>query len=186
LRDFFTRSTPPFTRVLLIESGSRRLFDMLVPGLFDIYGDQLELDLVTCFAGTPQGFRGGAVYNVNDYRGRAEQKRLYRELSARNYLIAGIICSGEPILTKWKWVLAGGLKSKVFVLNENCDYFWIDYGHTRTMTHFMLFRMGLTGASAISTIARLIAFPFMLAYLILYAGFVHLRRKLRGRKLRTL
>jgi hypothetical protein len=47
------------------------------------------------------------------------------------------------------------------------------------MLHFMLFRMGLTGAAAIPTIARLLAFPLMLGYMILYAGFVHLRRKLR-------
>jgi hypothetical protein len=47
------------------------------------------------------------------------------------------------------------------------------------MLHFMLFRAGLTGGAAIPTIARLIFFPVMLAYLMVYAGFVHLRRKLR-------
>ena len=179
MRDFFTRRTPPFTKVLLIESGSRRLYDMLVPGLFDLYGEQLQVDLVTCFAGAPAGFRGGTIFNVNDYRGGAGRKRLYAELGARQYTIAGIICSGEPIMTKWKWVLAARLRAKVFVLNENCDYFWMHWERRGMMLHFMLFRMGLTGAAAIPTIARLLAFPLMLGYLILYAGFVHLRRKLR-------
>jgi hypothetical protein len=186
LRDFFTRRTPPFTRVLLIESGSRRLFDALVPGLYDLYGDQLQLDLLTCYAGVPAGFRDGIVFNVNDYRGRAARKRLYAELAAREYTIAGIICAAEPIMTKWKWVLAARLRSKIFALNENCDYFWLDFSHSGTIFNFALYRMGLTGASAIPTIARLLFFPVMLAYLIFYAGFVHLRRKLRGRKLRTL
>jgi hypothetical protein len=179
LRDFFTRRVPPFTRVVLIESGSRRLYDMLIPGLYDLYGDQLVVDLVTCFAGVPAGFRDGVVFNVNDYRGAAARKRLYAELAARQYTIAGIICSGEPIMTKWKWVLVARLNAKVFVLNENCDYFWMHYERWRMMLHFMLFRMGLTGAAAIPTIARLLFFPVMLLYLILYAGFVHLRRKLR-------
>jgi hypothetical protein len=44
------------------------------------------------------------------------------------------------------------------------------------MLHFILFRAGLTGAAAIPTIARLLFFPLSLAYLLLYAAFVHLRR----------
>jgi hypothetical protein len=47
------------------------------------------------------------------------------------------------------------------------------------MAHFMLFRAGLTGAAALPTIARLLFFPLTLAYLLLYAGAVHLRRRIR-------
>jgi hypothetical protein len=164
--------------VLLIESGARRLYDGLIPGLYAMYGEQLEIDLVTCFGGVPEGFRG-EVFRVTDYSGRAGRKRLYGELAARRYPIAGMICSGEPIMTKWKWVLAARLRSKVFALNENADYFWLDLPHWRVMLHFALFRAGLTGAAAIPTIARLVFFPVTLTYLLLYAGFVHLRRKLR-------
>jgi hypothetical protein len=178
LRYFFSRGNPPFTKVLLIESGSRRLFDDLIAGLYQTYGDQLEMDLVTCFAGVPEGFRG-AVYRVTDYRGGAGRRRLYEELAARGYPILGVICSGEPIMTKWKWMLAARLPSKVFVLNENSDYFWLDWGHWRVMLHFVLFRAGLTGAAAIPTIGRLLFFPVTLAYLILYACVVHLRRRIR-------
>lgn len=164
--------------MLLIESGSRRLFDGLIPGLLAMYGEQLEIDLVTCFAGVPEGFKG-QVYRVGDYAGRAGRKRLYAELAARKYPIAGVICSGEAIMTKWKWALAGRLRSKLFILNENADYFWFDWSHWRIMLHFMLFRAGLTGSAAIPTIARLLFFPVSLAYLLLYAGAVHLRRRLR-------
>ena len=82
-------------------------------------------------------------------------------------------------MTKWKWALAGRLRSKLFILNENADYFWFDWSHWRIMLHFMLFRAGLTGSAAIPTIARLLFFPVSLAYLLLYAGAVHLRRRLR-------
>ncbi len=138
----------------------------------------MDADLLTCFAEAPDGFRG-RVFNVNDYRGRDARGRLYAELAARDYNAAGIICSGEPLLAKWKWVLGAKLKSKLFIVNENCDYFCVDWAHTRMLLHFALFRMGLTGAAAIPTIARLLFFPFVLAYLIAYAGIVHLRRKLR-------
>jgi hypothetical protein len=178
LRHFFTRGNPPFTKVLLIESGSRRLFDDLIAGLHETYGDDLPIDLVTCYAGVPQGFNG-KVFRVADYQGSAARKRLYAELAAEQYPIAGIICSAEPIMTKWKWVLAAKLPSKVFVLNENGDYFWLDWSHANTILHFALYRAGLTGASAIPTIARLLFFPLTLIYLLLYAAFVHLRRKLR-------
>jgi hypothetical protein len=178
LRYFFRRGHPPFTKVLLIESGSRRLFDGFIAGLYETYGEQLEIGLVTCFAGVPEGFRG-EVFRVTDYQGRAGRKRLYAELAARQYPIAGMICSGESIMTKWKWSLAARLRSKIFALNENADYFWFDWSHSRVILHFALYRAGLTGSAAVPTIARLVFFPLTLAYLLLYAGFVHLRRKLR-------
>jgi hypothetical protein len=178
VRHFFTSRTPPFTRALLIESGSRRLLDSLVPSLYQFYGEALEIDLVTCFAGVPEGFRG-TVYRVADYSGRAGRKRLYAELVSRGYPILGMICSGESIMTKWKWALAARVPAKVFALNENGDYFWVDWSHWRVILHFALFRAGLTGAAAIPTIARLVFFPVSLAYLLTYAGLVHLRRKLR-------
>lgn len=178
MRHFFTRGNPPFTKVLLIESGARRLFDDLIAGLYETYGEQLEIDLVTCYAGVPQGFRG-KVFRVTDYPGSKSRKRLYTELAAEQYPIAGIICSGEPIMTKWKWVLAAKVPAKFFVLNENGDYFWIDWGHWRMMANFALYRAGMTGAATIPTIGRLLFFPVTLTYLLLYAAFVHVRRKLR-------
>jgi hypothetical protein len=181
LRYFFSRHTPPFTRVLLIESGSRDLFDDLIPGLREIYGDEMRLDLVTCYAGVPKGFRenAGEVYRVTDYAGREGRRRLYRILRGNRYTVAGIICSGEPIMTKWKWALAARVPAKFFVLNENGDYFWCDWSHWRTIRHFAAFRLGLTGASGIRTLARLAVFPLALLYLIGYAAFVHLRRWMR-------
>jgi hypothetical protein len=178
VRYFFSRGIPPFTRALLIESGSRRLLDSLVPSLYRFYGDQLEIDLVTCFAGLPEGFRG-KVYRIADYSGRAGRKRLYAELISQGYPIVGMICSGESIMTKWKWMLAARVPGKVFVLNENGDRFWLDHGHLAIIRYFILFRAGLTGSGAVRTLARVVLFPFSLLYLILYAAAVHLRRSLR-------
>lgn len=177
MRRFFRRHIPPLTKVLLVESGSRHLFDTLIPKLLQIYGEGFEVDLVTCFAGVPQGFRG-TVYRVTDYTEPSSRAQLLAQLKAKNYDAIGIICAAEPIMTKWKWWLAAKIPAKLFIVNENCDFFWADIGQWRLILHFMLFRAGLTGAAAVPAIARLLFFPVTLGFLLLYAGTVHLRRKL--------
>jgi hypothetical protein len=112
--------------------------------------------------------------------GRAGRKRLYAELDAQGYNIAGMVCSAQPIMTKWKWMLAARLPAKVFVLNENGDYFWLDHAHFSVIRHFVLYRAGLAGAGAVRTLARLFLFPFTVLYLLLYAAAVHSRRAGRG------
>jgi hypothetical protein len=180
MRHFFTRAVPPFSRVLLVESGSRHLFENLLPVLYQNHPEMI-CDLITCYGGAPQQFRPeqGAIYRVGDYPAGPARQRLYQELGAKSYSIVGIICSAEPIMTKWKWMLAARLPGKVFVLNENGDYFFTDYGHLATIRYFILFRAGLTGSGAVRTLARVVLFPFSLLYLILYALTVHFRRILR-------
>jgi hypothetical protein len=180
---FLRRRVPPFQRVLLVESGSRELFEALLPGLYKLY-PQSNIDLVTCYAGTPAGYLSerGDVFRVGDYAGRAGRKRLYPELRARRHDVIGIICSGEPVMTKWKWALAWHVPAKLFILNENGDYFWVDRAHFDSIRHFIAFRAGLSGAGAVPAIARLLLFPFTLLYLAAWAAAVHARRYLRLRR----
>jgi len=177
VRYFLRRRQPEVSRILLVESGSRRLIEHVLPGLRRTYGESVPIDLVTCYAGAPAGIH--AVYRVADHRGRDGRRKLYRTLQANRYPIMGIVCSAEPIMTKWKWVLAARLPAKVLVINENGDYFWLDRGHWRAILHFALFRAGLTGSGAARTLGRLLVFPFTLLYLLLYASVVHIRRASR-------
>lgn len=181
MRQFFFRRVPRFYRVLLIESGSRYLFENLLPGMYARHPELKRCDLVTCFPGAPRGFdeARGAIYRTQDYVGRAGRKRLYAELSKRGYDVAGMISSGEPILFKWKWALFLHVPAKYIVLNENGDYFWLDYSNWRTIQHFLLFRAGLSGGDAVATLGRIVLFPFTLTYLLLFAAVVHVRRKVR-------
>jgi hypothetical protein len=164
---------------LLVESGSRSLLEGIIPGIRQTWGTEIPVDLVTCYAGLPQGFspETTTVYRVTDYRGRGGRGKLYRELKRNRYSVMGIICSAEPILAKWKWVLTVRLPAKVFVLNENGDYFWIDYGHWAIIRHFALFRAGLAGPDAVRTLSRLALFPFSLLFLLTYAAAAHLGRQ---------
>ena len=181
MRYFLRRGQPPVTRILLVESGSRHLIEQILPGLRRTFGQSIPIDLVTCFTGAPPGIQ--AAYHVTDHRGSGGRRKLYRTLATERYSILGILCSAEPIMTKWKWSLAARLPAKVFIINENGDYFWLDRSQWRTVLHFALFRAGLTGSGAARTLARLLVFPFTLSYLLLYASTVHIRRAWRRRYL---
>lgn len=186
MRYFFRRRVPAFNRVLLVESGSRAIAERLLPALRRNHGQHITVDLVTCYAGLPQNAPPDtARFQVSDYPGRAGLKRLCDELLARRDPVIGIICSGEPIMTKWKWALAARLPAKVFIVNENGDYFWLDYSNWRITAYVILLRAGLAGPGALRSLARVALFPFTLIFLLLYAGTVHLRRGLRQTETET-
>jgi hypothetical protein len=182
IRRFLFRRLPPFDRVLLVESGSRELLERFLPWLYGAH-PSARVDLVTCYAGVPSAFRsdGGEVFRTYEHVGGGARRRLYEVLQERHYNIICIICSDEPVMTKWKWALTWNVPAKLLILNENGDYFWADRGQFGTICHFIAVRAGLSGAEAVPTIARLLLFPFTLLYLLVYAAAVHLRRRLRLR-----
>ena len=182
MRYFFRQRIPEITRILLVESGSRHLSENVLPLLERNVGRKLRVDLVTCYAGVPAGFAPEPetrVFRVSEYPGAGGLRRLVRELRAEQYPVLAIICSSEPIMTKWKWALVAQLPAKVLVINENGDYFWADYSNWRIIGFFVLLRAGLAGPGAVRSLARLAVFPFTLAFLLLYAATVHLRRAVR-------
>jgi hypothetical protein len=91
----------------------------------------------------------------------------------------GIICSAEPVMFKWKWAVAWKLPAKLFIINESADFYWFDRAHLDLIRQTVLLRSGLAGAGAVRTLARVVSFPFTLAYLLLYASAAHARRALR-------
>ena len=116
MRYFLTGRLPKVNSILLVESGTRGLLEGLIGGLRQAWGDQIPIDLVTCYATLPKGFEphNTRVYRVGDYRGRAARGRLYRELAGNRYALVGIICSGEVVMAKWKWVLASRIPGQAF------------------------------------------------------------------------
>jgi hypothetical protein len=178
---FLRLGFPAAARILLVESGSRHLLEAVLPYLRETFGEQAPVGLVTCYAGLPAGLPEGAgVYHIHNYRGRQGRKRLYRELLASGVSVLVILCSGEPIMTKWKWALALRLPVRLLVVNENGDFFWFDRSNWKIIRHFILFRAGLSGGDAVRTIGQTLLFPFTLAFLLLYAAGIHLRRRLHA------
>ncbi|HEY4359364.1 MAG TPA: hypothetical protein VGN17_00245 [Bryobacteraceae bacterium] len=179
MRYFFHRHLPQTARILLVESGSRHLIEGILPNLRQNFGENVEIDLVTCYPGSPRGL-DGQIFRIADYNGASGRDRLLADLAPRGYQLAGMICAAEPIMTKWKWWLVFRVKAKFFILNENGDYFWFDWQHRHLIAKFAAYRAGLTGSAAVPALARFLMFPLTLTYLILYAGAVHLRRRLRA------
>ncbi|HEY3744500.1 MAG TPA: hypothetical protein VGL53_31875 [Bryobacteraceae bacterium] len=180
MRDVLRTVVPKFRRVLLIESGSRDLLETLIPGIYKAHGPDVLIDVLTCYGGDPAGLAAsGTMYRLSSYGGSDGRRRLVDELRRNDYNVCGMICSSEVIMSRWKWYLAFQVPAKTFVLNENGDYFWLDRAHAGLAWHFLLFRLGLAGAAAIPTLARIITFPVTLGLLIGYAGYVNLRRKMR-------
>jgi hypothetical protein len=151
-----------------------------VPHLRSVCGQDVAIDLLTCFAGLPAGFSPETVvFRVTDYGSSEGRKELVRLLNSRGYSTIGMICSAEPIMTKWKWLIAWRVPAKLFILNENGDYFWVHRENAATIREFFLVRMGLSGVGAIRTIGRLLIFPFSVLFLLLYAFTAHAGRLLR-------
>ena len=63
-------------------------------------------------------------------------------------------------------MIALRLPVKVFVINENGDYFWVNREQSANVREFCLVRMGLSGEGAIRTIGQLLIFPFGLLFLL--------------------
>ena len=181
MKYFFTGRLPEVDSILLVESGSRAVLEKVVPGLRQTWGAGVRIDLVSCYATLPAGMDAETThaYRVGDYRGSEGRGKLYKELRGRRYSLMGIICSEEPLMFKWKWALTARVPAKVFIINENGDYFWLDRMHFKLIRKFVLLRAGLAGSGAVRTLARVISFPFTLLFLLLYATVVHARRALR-------
>ena len=155
-----------------------------LPGLRRTWGGEIPIDLVSCYASLPQGFEAETtrVYRVGDYRGREGRRKLYRELAPKRYSLMGIVCSGEPIMTKWKWALAARVPAKVFVINENGDYFWLD--RLASEAHpavCAVCAQDWRGPARSARWRSVVSFPFTLLYLLLYATAVHTRRALTAK-----
>ncbi|HXJ41914.1 MAG TPA: hypothetical protein VNH18_21740, partial [Bryobacteraceae bacterium] len=130
---------PQGTRILFVESGSRSLAEGVLPGLLGSWAGDYGIDLVTCYGGLPAGLpEGGEVFRVGDYGSPERRQELVRTLRARDYAFVGIICAAEPVMTYWKWFVAWHVPAKVFIVNENCDYFWINRENASVLRKFAL------------------------------------------------
>jgi hypothetical protein len=171
---------PAVQKVLLVESGSRYLIERLIPNLKQVYGEELQIDLCTCFPGTPAGLTQEArVYRTAEFSTPSARTGLYNELRANGYHAIGILCSAEPIMTKWKWMLVYRSNAHAFLINENADYIWFDRLHAAGLAAYAQTRLGFEGSGAVRTLVRIVLMPFSLVYLSLYAVTAHARRAWR-------
>jgi len=165
---------PENTRILLVESGTRELLEKAIPSIRTFWGGITPpIDVLTCFPGVPEGIGDdGEIYRVTDYPG-PERKRLLRELKGKGYAVMGLVCSEEPILFKWKCLIAASVPAKLLVINESGDCFWADRNNWTAIRQFIASRSGITGATVLRSILQTAALPVTFLWLVFFTAGAH-------------
>lgn len=177
---FLSRWSPEFDRVLLIESGARTAADQFLQTLY-CEEQPDRVDVLTCYGDAPAAFDPGKgrVYLTQQAAEPTARKRLFQELAASRYSAVCVLCTGDPIMTKWKWMVAFRIPAKLMIVNENADTFWLDRGHVGKARRMLQERMGLHRITPLRILSQTLRFPFTLIALLAYAAFMHTRRRLR-------
>ena len=174
MRGFLTRNAPPVTRILLVESGPRELGQKAIGRLQAVFPDA-SIDVLCCISTVPEGVE--RAWRVQDHSGG--RWGLLRELRRERHPVAAVLMGDDGIMGPWRWATLAALPAKFLIVNENADFFWLDRGHLGPLTQFLQRRSGLGEDSVLRTLWRVLAFPFVLSYLLFYAAYVHAVRWIR-------
>jgi hypothetical protein len=168
------------SRVLVVESGPRALAERFLAHLYASHPAQ-RVDLLTCLEGEPATLQHdrGSVISVHAHRGFAARRALIKGFARQGYDVVAILCTGYDIMTRWKWAVVLGVPAKVLIVNENADYFWLDSGNFANMRAMVRQRLNWHASASPRLFFELLAYPFVLLYLLAYAGWIHSRRALR-------
>lgn len=172
------RSQPPLRRVLLIESGSRSVADQFLRYLYQFKGCS-QVDLLTCFSAPPEAFqsRYGRIFLVTDPAIAGNRQQFIRMIASTPYDVVAVLSTGSQILRNWKWAIALLTRAKILLVKQDVDYIFLDYGYLQRINAPRLRREQLT---RLRLFGEVLLMPFMILYLLLYAGRVHLGRLLRS------
>lgn len=176
-----SRWSPEFDKVLVVESGARAAADQFLQALYKEERPN-RVDILTCYGNAPAAFDMGKghAYLTQHALGGAARKQLFQELAASRYSAVCVLCTGDPIMTKWKWMVALRIPAKLMIVNENADTFWLDRGHVAKARRMVQERMGLHRITPLRILSQALRFPVTLIVLLAYAAFVHARRRLRA------
>ena len=187
---FLTRAQPNFDSILLIESGPRRVTEEILLYFYTVKTAR-RVDILTCYDTPPAGFDfdRGTVHSVHHEDARRNRSEFLRTLASGPYTAVSLLCTGSPILEKWKWMLAFRSSAKLIVVNEEANYFSLDIWNLKTARLMLLKRLNpfadyssaglLTSLTA--NLAGLLFAPFTVTYLLFYTAVLHVRRWLRAR-----
>jgi hypothetical protein len=174
VRGFLTRDAPPVSRILLVESGPRELGQKAVERLRAVF-PEARIDVLCCISTSPDGVERS--WRVQDHA--ASRWSLVKALRRERHPVAAVLMAGDGIMAPWRWATLAALPAKFLIVNENADFFWLDRGHLGPLTQFIQRRSGLGDDSVLRTIWRVLAFPFILLFLLGYAAYVHFVRAVR-------
>ena len=117
-----------------------------------------------------------SVFRASDYPAGLDKMRLLFSLARRRWRVLAILCTGEPLLWRWKLLALAIFPSKVLIANENADFFWLDWTHRRNLRQLLAVRWGVNRDEIAATLLRALLFPFTLVFLLLTALYLYTRR----------
>jgi hypothetical protein len=168
MRYFLRRHIPQPERVLLVESGSRWILEKAWERMRAIFPGA-RYDLCTCFPGEPAPGGCQRVFRVTEAGGLTGKLRMLLAMRRAAAPIAALLFTTEPILRTWKLALLLLLPSKLLIVNENADFFWLDRSNLGVIRQFMAVRAGVGGAEFLRSAFRIAVFPFVLIFLAISA-----------------
>jgi hypothetical protein len=174
MKGFFNGAVPPAHNILLIESGSQNIFERALQGIRQAF-PEARLHLVTCWPDMPPG-PFASLYRVHDYPSRGDKLRLLRSFRRNPADVLVIVCSKEPVMYAWKMLALLLVPAKTLIVNENGDFFWLDWLNRRTLRRFLQSRWIIIRKEFLLTVLRALVFPFTILYLLLNAAFLYVRR----------
>ncbi len=137
---------------------------------------QARFDLCTCFPGLPADGSFDTVFRVTDAGDALSKGRMVLAMRHARPSIAALVFSGEAILLPWKLLLMLLLPSKLLVVNENGDFFWLDWSNRAVLREFLRVRFGVDGLELLRACYRALILPLSVLFLAVLALFSYLGR----------
>ncbi len=161
-------------RILIIESGSPGITRRALPDIQRNFPSAL-CDLCTCWPDSDlSGFQ--TLYRTSDDPGLLAKFRRVWGFRKRRYHVLAVICSGERVMKLWRALALLLLPCRKMIVNENADFFWLDWENRRAVWRFLGTRWNGIRTESLLTIVRLVALPFTLILLVGTALFYYTRR----------
>jgi hypothetical protein len=179
---FLARAQPSFERLLLIESGPREAGEKALR-YFYAAKHTAQIDVLTCYSTPPAAFdpARGALLSVHDREVVENRTRFIGKLARTPYTVVAILCTGSPILERWKWAIALKTSARLIAVNEEANYFTVDVWNIGSAKLMLQRRLDITQAT-FTALLQWLAAPFAIGYLALCTAVIHFRRWTRIRK----
>jgi hypothetical protein len=174
MKGLLRKAVPPARNILLIESGSQDIFRRALEGIRRSF-PEARLHLLTCWPDAPPG-PFASRYVASDYPSNGSKVGLLRSLRRKPPDIMAVLCSKEPVMYSWKMLALLMVPAKTLIINENGDFFWLDWNNRRALRSFMQSRWGIVRTGVALTALRALAFPFTVLYLLATALWLYCRR----------
>jgi hypothetical protein len=174
MKGFFQAASPSARDILLIESGSQEVSRRGLEGIRRTFREA-RLHLLTCW---PDPLPGpvASLYRVQDYASRRDKLGLLRSFQRQPADVLAVLCSKEPVMRSWKLLALLMIPAKTLIINENGDFFWLDWQNRAALRQFLQSRWGLFRQEFLLTVLRAVVFPFTILFLAANAAMLFLRR----------